>query len=103
MIKLLLICVGIYIAYKLFANDFIHKKNKDTEKEKKETDRKKAAGELAKDPVCGTYVSIEDSIKVRDGETVHHFCSYECRESFLEQLEKGGREIPEHTSKDNKK
>ena len=31
---------------------------------------------------------------VRDGEKVHRFCSYECRDKFLQRLEEGGRELP---------
>lgn len=93
--KLIFIGLGIFIVYKLFANDFIHKQQKSTEKESKEAEKKKASGELVKDPICGTYVSIDDSITVRDGETVYHFCSYDCRDKFLKQLEQNGRELPE--------
>ena len=57
-------------------------------------ERKIAAGEMIKDPECGTYVSAEGNISVRDGEIVHHFCSYECRDKFLQRLEEGGRELP---------
>lgn len=99
LLKLLLVAAGIYIVYKLFANDFRHKKKGQDEKEAKVMEKKKAAGELVKDPVCGTYVSLDDSITVRDGETLHHFCSYECRDKFLKQLEKGGRELPEGARK----
>lgn len=94
LVKLLLIGAGLFILYKLFANDFLSKKKASSEKEAKATKKKKEAGELVKDQVCGTYVSIDDSITVRDGEKVHHFCSYECRDKFLKQLEDGGRELP---------
>ncbi|MDL2313499.1 transcriptional regulator [Desulfovibrio sp. OttesenSCG-928-C14] len=98
MLKFLLLAVGIFVVYKLFSNDFI-RKNKDSEKKQaKETAQKAASGELVKDPVCGTYVSAQDSISVKDGDTVHRFCSYDCRDAFLKQLEKSGREIPEKTS-----
>jgi YHS domain-containing protein len=41
-----------------------------------------ASGELKKDPVCGTYVSIAGSLSERvHGETVY-FCSKECRDKF---------------------
>lgn len=95
MLKFVVIAAGIFIVYKLFANDFVHKQKKSSEKEAKVMEKKKAAGELAKDPVCGTYVSLDDSITVRDGSKLHHFCSYECRDKFLKQLEEGGRELPE--------
>jgi len=39
-------------------------------------------GELKKDPVCGTYVSVDVSVTKRvDGETVH-FCSAACRDKY---------------------
>lgn len=95
MLKFVVIAAGIFIVYKLFANDFSHKKKKGSENEAKVMEKKKAAGELAKDPICGTYVSIDDSITVRDGEKLHCFCSYDCRDKFLKQLEEGGRELPE--------
>lgn len=95
MLKFVIIGLGLFIVYKLFANDFVHKKTKSDEKEAKVSEKKKAAGELVKDPVCGTYVSLDDSITVRDGEKLHHFCSYDCRDKFLKQLEQSGRELPE--------
>ncbi len=101
MLKFLVIGLGLFIVYKLFANDFLHKKKKTDAKSEKNTEKKVAAGELVKDPVCGTYVSIDDSITVRDGSTVHHFCSYDCRDAFLKQLEQGGREIPAKTDADD--
>jgi YHS domain-containing protein len=40
------------------------------------------AGETARDPVCGMFVSTELSHQLRrDGETLH-FCSRECLERF---------------------
>ena len=100
-LKFILIALGIFIVYKLFANDFLHKQKKGEEKEKKETAQKKADGELVKDPVCGTYVSIEDSITVRDDENVYYFCSYDCRDRFLKELEQGGRELPPSIREDD--
>lgn len=39
-------------------------------------------GELKKDPVCGTYVSVDASVTKRiNGETVH-FCSAVCRDKY---------------------
>jgi YHS domain-containing protein len=41
-----------------------------------------AGGELKKDPVCGTYVSMDTAvIKKVDGQTVH-FCSAACRDKY---------------------
>lgn len=39
-------------------------------------------GELKKDPVCGTYVSVDTSVTKRiDGQTLH-FCSPACRDKY---------------------
>lgn len=85
MIKLLLLGIALYVAYKLFANDFIRKKKEDAKIAKEEEDRKISAGEMVQDPQCCTYVALDDSISVRDGEHVWHFCSYECRDAFLKK------------------
>mgnify|MGYP006306884989 CR=1 FL=1 len=41
--------------------------------------------EAVKDPVCGTYVSTDTDIRVRDGDQVLYFCSYECRDAYLKE------------------
>ena len=75
MVKWLILILAGYALYRLFANDF-NKKQKESKKESAaETERKVAAGELVKDPECGAYVAVDGSISVRDGETVHRFCS----------------------------
>ena len=39
-------------------------------------------GELKKDPVCGTYVSVDTAVTKRiNGQTVH-FCSAACRDKY---------------------
>jgi uncharacterized protein len=41
-----------------------------------------SAGELRKDPVCGTFVPVATSLKrVVNGETIY-FCSAACRDQF---------------------
>lgn len=44
-------------------------------------------GVLVKDPVCGTYVSKESDIRIKEGEEVKCFCSYECRDKYLKLVE----------------
>ena len=92
--KWLILILAVYALYRLFANDVLKKKKEKNEENAAEMERKIAAGEMIKDPECGTYVSAEGNISVRDGEIVHHFCSYECRDKFLQRLEEGGRELP---------
>ena len=40
------------------------------------------AGELKRDPVCGTYISTETSVKRTVGGEVVHFCSAACSEKY---------------------
>ncbi|HEV2177784.1 MAG TPA: hypothetical protein VGW33_11380 [Terriglobia bacterium] len=44
-----------------------------------------SGGQMARDPVCGMFVSTEVSHRLRrDGATVH-FCSQECLEAYVKQ------------------
>ncbi len=95
--KWIIIALAAFVLYKLVFND---KGRKDKEEDKRR-ERKIATGEMVKDPVCGAYVDVEGSISVRDGKTVHRFCSYDCREKFLERLEASGRELPARPSDDD--
>lgn len=83
MLKFIVIGVALFLVYKLFMGD---KKKKEMSKAK-ETKQKVAAGEMVKDPICGTYVEHDGMIRVKEGEKVHVFCSYECRDKFLKQIE----------------
>ncbi len=40
------------------------------------------AGELRKDPVCGTFVSTATSLQKKTGGETYYFCSPECRDKF---------------------
>ena len=42
----------------------------------------RSAGELRKDPVCGTFVSAETSITKKVGGELLHFCSADCRDKY---------------------
>lgn len=81
--KFVIIAVAAFILWKMFAGDMKRRK----EDAKKEQETLIAKGEMVKDPVCGSYVSVDDSVKVRDGAQTRHFCSYECRDKYLKQLE----------------
>ena len=82
LLKFIIIAAALFIVYKLFMGD---KKKKEMRNEKV-VEKKVAAGEMVKDPICGTYVEKDGSIRVREGEKVHIFCSYECRDKYLKQL-----------------
>lgn len=92
--KFLIFIAAIYALYRLFANDVLKKKKVDDAKDTAEFERQVATGEMAKDPECGTYVAVDSAITVRDGDIIHYFCSYECRDNFLKRLEEGGRVLP---------
>lgn len=92
--KFIILLIAIYVVYKLFANDFIKKRQAAEKEEKEEQDRKISAGEMVKDPECGTWVSVDDSISVKDGDSSYYFCSYECRDKFLKELKSGERNLP---------
>ncbi|MUM78266.1 transcriptional regulator [Pseudodesulfovibrio sp. F-1] len=80
--KFIIIGVALFLIYKLFTGD-----KKKQEMENKESIKQKvAAGEMVKDPVCGTYVDKDGDIRVREGEKVRVFCSYECRDRYLKQI-----------------
>jgi len=44
------------------------------------------AGELKKDPVCGTYTSAATSIKQSVGSQTVYFCSPQCRDKYVASL-----------------
>lgn len=96
MLKLVIFAIACYVVYKLFFKDFLKKKEVAEKEQKTDEARKIAAGEMVKDPECGTYVSVDDSISVRDGARNYYFCSYECRDRFLKKLEESGRKVPPH-------
>ena len=85
LMKLLIAGVAILFLVKMFKGD-AKKKEKRSAKEQKNLI---ASGEMVKDPICGTYVEKDSEIRVRDGEGVHCFCSYECRDKFIKQLQAG--------------
>ena len=85
MIRWLIIGLVAFLLYKLFTGD---KKVKEA-KTKQQEEKLVASGEMVKDPVCGAFVERDGPIRIRSGEAVHSFCSYECRDKYLKQIEAG--------------
>ncbi|MDY0274561.1 MAG: transcriptional regulator [Desulfomicrobium sp.] len=83
MFKFLIFAVAGFALYKLIAND--RKKKMEIKNTKKETMAKE--GILVKDPICGTYVSKDSDIRIKEGDKIHCFCSYECRDKYLKMIE----------------
>ena len=49
-----------------------------------EKDRQsKSKGKLMKDPICGTYVTPNESPSITAGSETFYFCSEDCRDKFL--------------------
>lgn len=82
--KWVLIALAGYGLYRMFMND----RQKKGEEGKKEKENLVATGELVKDPVCGSYIDADSTITVRNGNKVIRFCSYDCRDKYLEEQKK---------------
>jgi YHS domain-containing protein len=80
--KYLTFAIVCFILYKLVTND---KKKKVAVKQNNDEQLAKE-GVLVKDPVCGTYVSKDSDIRIKDGDQVRCFCSYECRDKYLKMI-----------------
>ena len=96
MIKWVVLLVCGWLLFKLVTND----SKKKADKAHKDMEKKVATGDMVKDPVCGAFVSLDQDIRVKDGETIHRFCSYECRDKFLARLENSDRAISKEQSAD---
>lgn len=82
MLKFVILAVACYFLYKLVTND----KKKKVEVKHTHDEKLAKEGVLVKDPVCGTYVSKDSDIRIKDGEEVRCFCSYECRDKYLKMI-----------------
>jgi len=81
-IKIAILALVCYVLYRLFMNDNKKKAEKEAQEKKKRVD----SGEMVQDPVCGTYVDKESAITVRNGDKTIHFCSYECRQKYIDNV-----------------
>jgi YHS domain-containing protein len=82
MLKFVIFAVACYVLYKLFIND----RKKKVEVKHTHDENLAKEGVLVKDPVCGTYVSKDTDIRIKEGDEVRCFCSYECRDKYLERI-----------------
>lgn len=88
LIKFLIFIGAAFVVYKLFTGD---RKQKNIQEQAKK-ENLAASGDMVQDPVCGTYVRKDSDIRVREGEKVHVFCSYDCRDKFLKSQGVGKEE-----------
>lgn len=82
MLKFLIFAVACFLLYKLVTND----KKKKVQVKNTQDEKLAQEGVLVKDPVCGTYVSKDSDIRIKEGEEVRCFCSYECRDKYLKMI-----------------
>jgi len=80
--KILFYGVVIYFLYKMFLGEKKHRQ----EEAKKEQEILIAKGEMVKDPVCGSYVALDNSVRTNHNGEIVHFCSYECRDKYLKRI-----------------
>lgn len=52
--------------------------------------RRAITGRMVKDPQCGMYVASELAIEARTPDGSVFFCSKECRDSYVRQIERRG-------------
>lgn len=83
LLRFIIFAAAAFIIYKLFIGD----QKKKQQDQAKQQEKMAADGIMVKDPVCGTYVSAQNPIRVKSGSQVHCFCSYECRDQYLTRLE----------------
>ncbi|WP_419779636.1 transcriptional regulator [Maridesulfovibrio sp.] len=83
MLKFIVIAVAAFVMWKLFTGD--QKKKQD--KAGNDFNKKVKTGEMVKDPICGAYVPKDGDIRVRNGEKIECFCSYECRDKYIKSLD----------------
>ena len=83
MLKFLVIAAACFSSlYRMLTND----RKKKVEVKKNNDEQLAKEGVLVKDPVCGTYVSKDSDIRIKEGEQVRCFCSYECRDKYLKMI-----------------
>jgi len=83
MLKFVILAAVCFILYKLVTND----KKKKVEVKHKQEEKLAKEGVLVKDPVCGTYLSKDSDIRIKEGDEVRCFCSYECRDKYLKMID----------------
>lgn len=83
MLKFVIFGIACFVLYKLLTND----RKKKVEVKQNHDEKLAKEGVLVKDPVCGTFVSKDSDIRIKEGDQVRCFCSYECRDKYLKMIE----------------
>ena len=101
--SLIVVAICGFILWKLFANDKKHKKTASGGGEQVGANENLAAsGDMVKDPMCGAFVSKDGDIRVRSGDEVHCFCSYDCRDKYVKRLQsQSAKAVPNQSADSN--
>ncbi len=83
MLKFVIFGIACFVLYKLLTND----RKKKVEVKQNHDEKLAKEGVLVKDPVCGTFVSKDSDIRIKEGDQVRCFCSYECRDKYLKMIQ----------------
>jgi len=83
MLKFVIFGIACFVIYKLLTND----RKKKVEVKQNHDEKLAKEGVLVKDPVCGTFVSKDSDIRIKEGDQVRCFCSYECRDKYLKMIQ----------------
>jgi uncharacterized protein len=83
MLRIVAIAVLIFLGYRLVTRWLRQLDNRPAD-HSMEWDQGHDVSEMVRDPVCGTYVPVNEAISVHTHGTVVHFCSEECRRRYLE-------------------
>ncbi len=81
--RLIILIVAGFIAYRLLKNYLAPAGG---EKSDSSEGAVRSAGdeeETVYDEICKSYIPRDSALRVRSGESVHYFCSEECRQTFI--------------------
>jgi YHS domain-containing protein len=83
--RVILIVIAITVVRSIFAwvqRFFIATQHQQPTPQTRKTPQPPQATALEQDPVCGTYVSVDTSLKRIVKGRVYHFCSEACKDRF---------------------
>ncbi|MBU0731133.1 MAG: TRASH domain protein [Proteobacteria bacterium] len=82
--RLIFLSILLYILYRLIFGPGKQQKKPNIAKGE-QPDSFPAQDVLVEDPVCHTYIPMGQAIHLQNGKETIHFCSEQCRESFLKK------------------
>lgn len=89
--RLIILCILLYIAWRLIRSMIREKIKTETEKQQEKADNSEVQDVLVEDPVCHTLIPKHQAIRLsKDGKT-YYFCSDACCDTFCES-KSGGSE-----------